>query len=319
MPFALLFWLVSSIRRALYRNGWLRPQRVHVPAIVVGNITAGGTGKTPVTIYLASALRERGYKPGIISRGYGGATRSAWLSVSADSRAADVGDEPLLMARRTGCPVMIGKDRVEVARQMAAYDVDVIIADDGMQHYALHRDYEICVIDGARQLGNRQLLPAGPLREVPRRLLSVDQVLVNGYCSDAGANAAEQNALCFELKATMACRLDGSDKKKLSEFDGRQVHAVAGIGNPERFFRMLEGFGMDVHRHPLRDHETADLRGINRDALVFMTEKDAVKLDSGEGRDAWYVPVDLVLDEQLAAAWLVQLESRLTSAKAGHD
>lgn len=211
--------------------------------------------------------------------------------------------------------MVVGSDRVAAAGEAARLGIDVLVADDGLQHYALHRDYEICVIDGARQLGNRRLLPAGPLRETPRRLLSVDQVLVNGECEDSQANAAELTALCFSLSPGDAVRLSDQSTQPLSAFAGQRVNAVAGIGNPSRFFDMLREHGVDVVEHPMPDHAVPDLSGVDTSLPVLMTEKDAVKRVKLPHEDCWYVPVDLSLDEQLAGAWLTQLESRLAKEK----
>ncbi|MEM6513493.1 MAG: tetraacyldisaccharide 4'-kinase [Pseudomonadota bacterium] len=313
IPLSLLFWLISSIRRALFRNRWLRVNDIGVPLIVVGNITAGGTGKTPVTIWLAGQLQARGYSVAIISRGYGGRRTLSVRHVTADSDPAEVGDEPVLMARRSGCPVIVGADRVTAAREAAGLGVDLLIADDGLQHYALHRSYEICVIDGARGLGNRRLLPAGPLRETPRRLLSVDQVLINGQCDNSEANAAELTALCFALQPGDAVSVGGkSATRPLSTFAGERVSAVAGIGNPGRFFDMLREHGVDVVEHPVPDHAMPDLERLDPSLPVLMTEKDAVKRVKLPHERCWSVPVDLQMDEQLAGAWLEQLESRLS-------
>lgn len=311
MPLSLLFWVVSSLRRALYRNGWLPKTDVGVPVIVVGNITAGGTGKTPITIWLTQALIEHGYRPGIASRGYAGSGGKAPLRVDAASDPAVVGDEPVLIAKRTACPVIVGADRGRAARMLVDEGVDVVIADDGLQHYALHRAYEICVIDGERRLGNRRLIPAGPLRETARRLFSVDQVLVNGQCGGADATVAEQNALCFELRATHACRADDADKRPLETFAGEIVHAVAAIGNPDRFFNLLRGHGIEPVEHPLRDHDAVDLNQFDADTPVIMTEKDVVKLEPPLPGNAWYVPVSVFIDPVKSGAWLEQMHSRL--------
>ena len=311
MPLSLLFFLVSSARRALYRNGLLPKTDVGVPVIVVGNITAGGTGKTPVTIWLAEQLIERGFRPGIVSRGYAGRGGQAPLRVDPASDPKVVGDEPVLIARRTACAVMVGADRSRAAAMLVDEGVDVVIADDGLQHYALSRCYEICVIDGERRLGNRRLLPAGPLRETPRRLLSVDQVLVNGECGGAATTVAEQNALCFELRATDACRANGDERRALDTFSGESVQAVAAIGNPDRFFGLLRRHGIDVVEHPLRDHDAVDLSRFDAGIPVIMTEKDVVKLVPPVADNVWYVPVSLFVDPAMANAWLEQMNSRL--------
>ncbi len=319
LPLSFVFWIVSSARRALYRNKLLTAVDVGVPLVVIGNITAGGTGKTPITIWLSESLTERGYRPGIVSRGYGGSGSDASLHVDSTSDAAVVGDEPVLMAKRTGCPVIVDADRGRAAQLLVDGGADIVIADDGLQHYALHRSYEICVIDGERRLGNRRLLPAGPLREPARRLLSVDQVLVNGSCGDADSTTAEQNALCFELRAGDACRADDSLLRPLEAFAGQTVHAVAAIGNPQRFFDMLKRFDIEVVEHPLRDHEAVDLGQFDRDTPVMMTEKDVVKLKPPVADNVWYVPVTVHFDPAMANAWLEQVESRLRDERLRYD
>ena len=203
LPLSGLYWLLITLRRCLYSVGILGRHKAIVPVVVVGNITAGGTGKTPVTIWLSCELRSRGFNPGIVSRGYGGSKSSSSMRVDLASDPEIVGDEPVLLAKRTGCPVVVDANRARAAQMLVADGVDVIIADDGLQHYRLDRTYEICVIDGSRGLGNRLLLPAGPLRETIDRLGEVDQVLINGH-PGAGSeeiSAVEQNAIVFELIA----------------------------------------------------------------------------------------------------------------------
>lgn len=317
MPLAGVFWIVTSVRRALYRNGWLPTTKIDVPVIVVGNITAGGTGKTPVTIWLANSLKALGYRPGIVSRGYGGSS-SDFMRVDVGSDPARVGDEPVLIARRTASPVMVGRDRSGAAQRLADEGCDVIISDDGLQHYRLRRDYEICVIDGARGLGNRRLIPAGPLRETPRRLLAVDQVLINGCSGDASTSTAEQNALCFQLEMGNARQISGDAVRPLASFVGKTVNGAAAIGNPQRFFSALERAGLDVIGHAFPDHERIDLRQFDADRPLLVTEKDAVKL-SAAPEHVWYVPVDLHMDEAHEKPWLVQIDSRLKSEGACPD
>ena len=314
LPLSGLYWLVTSCRRLLYRCGLLKTHRVSVPVIVVGNITAGGTGKTPSVIWLARALRARGFSPGIVSRGYGGISSSTPTRVAPDSAASEVGDEPLVLARRSDCPVAVHANRVRAATMLADDGVDVIIADDGLQHYRLKRDYEICIIDGARGLGNRRLLPAGPLREFPARLENVDQLLSNGTLQIAEQRSvAEQNAVPFDLVATDACRLNGSLKRPLERFSGTIVHAVAGIGNPTRFFELLRAFGIQVVKHPFADHAALAVEDLEfgDDFEVFMTEKDAVKLGRNVNDKFWYIPVELQMDPVLALPMIGQIESRL--------
>jgi tetraacyldisaccharide 4'-kinase len=243
------------------------------------------------------------------------------MRVEADSKAAIVGDEPVLLARRSRCPVVIDPERARAAAMLVADGVDVVISDDGLQHYRLQRDYEICVVDGARGLGNRRLLPAGPLRERAARLDNVEQVLVNGRLegSEYVLTAAEQNAVSFELVATEARRLNASLSRRLDAFAGSTVHAVAAIGNPQRFFDLLRGHGIQVIEHRFADHASlhaSDLEfGDSFD--VFMTEKDAVKLGTAMHDRFWYVPVDLSIDENDAAPILEQIESRIRGGRNG--
>lgn len=314
LPLSVLYWLVSASRRLLYRCGVLSAEKLTVPVIVVGNITAGGTGKTPVVIWLAQQLRAREYSPGIVSRGYGGSASSTPVRVDLQSAAEVVGDEPLLLARHGGCPVAVDANRVRAAQALVSDGVDVIIADDGLQHYRLARDYEICVIDGSRGLGNRRLLPAGPLRELPDRLSQVDQLMVNGEMKATDClSVAEQNAIPFELASTEARRLNESLTRPIERFAGTTVHAVAGIGNPGRFFDLLRGSGIQVIEHPFADHaplRPEDLQ-FDDDLAVFMTEKDAVKIGKKVGDRFWSVPVTMAIDPALALPMIEQIVSRL--------
>jgi tetraacyldisaccharide 4'-kinase len=274
----------------------------------VGNITAGGTGKTPTVIWLVDQLRSRGFTPGIVSRGYGGSKSGTSMRVDIDSDAAIVGDEPVLLARRGRCPVVVDADRIRAAAMLVDDGVDVIIADDGLQHLRLRRNYEICVIDGERGLGNRRLLPAGPLREPPARLDSVDRVLING-------TSEMPRALNFELVANDASRLNGSLTRPLRGFKDTTVHAVAGIGNPRRFFDLLRANGIQVIEHSFPDHAAimkADM-DFGDDFDVFMTEKDAVKLGAKLSDKYWFVPVNLSMDRLKAAEFIEHIESRLRS------
>lgn len=315
LPLSGLYWLVLAARRALYSWGVLRTHTASVPVIVVGNITAGGTGKTPTVLWLVEELRARGFKPGIVSRGYGGSRANSSMRVEAATDAAVAGDEPVLLARRSQCPVVVDPDRVRAVSMLVEDGADVVVADDGLQHYRLSRDYEICVIDGSRGLGNRRLLPSGPLRESVRRLDTVEQVLVNGELRGAGdeQTPAEQNAISFQLVATEACRLNGSLTRPIDRFAGTTVHAVAAIGNPRRFFDLLRIHGIQVIEHVFPDHAVLDRKDLEfgDDFEIFMTEKDAVKI----GRDAkdklWHVPVELEMDPVLAAPLIEQIESRL--------
>jgi len=315
LPLSGLYWLLLVLRRLFYDLGLFTIHRAAAPVIVVGNITAGGTGKTPTVLWLVQELRSRGFRPGIVSRGYGGSQSGTSMRVEADSDASLAGDEPVLLARRGRCPVVVDPDRSRAAAMLVEDGADVIIADDGLQHYRLARDYEICVVDGARGLGNRRLLPAGPLREGVRRLEDVDQVLVNGTLrsSEYDLTPAEQNAVSFELVATEACRLSDSLVRPIERFQNTTVHGVAAIGNPQRFFDLLRGHGIQVIEHVFPDHAALGGKDFDfgDDFEVFMTEKDAVKLGRDSGDKLWYVPVELKMDPMFAAPLIEQIESRL--------
>ncbi len=293
-PLAALFGLVVSVRRGRQQQ---RAQlvRLPVPVIVVGNIAVGGTGKTPFVIWLAGQLAKWGWRPGIISRGYGGRSKTWPRRVVDTSDPAEVGDEPVLIARASGCPVSVGPDRLTDAQVLLANEqVDIIISDDGLQHYRLARDLEVVVVDGSRGLGNGQLLPAGPLREPPARLQEVGLVVVNGR----GWKSAGQRSLTMELVPGQAQALKGGERRLLAGFAGSTVHAVAGIGNPARFFSMLSRQGIHLIMHPFPDHHPfrpADL-DFGDDLPVMMTEKDAVKCAAFADDRHWVVPVTAQID-----------------------
>ncbi len=299
LPLAALFAAVAAARRLAWKTGLLRSRHPGVPVIVVGNITAGGTGKTPLVLWLACFLQDSGRCPAIISRGYG-AAHSDPRPVPADGSAADYGDEPCLMARRAGCPVWVGADRAATAAAMrrAHPGVDVILSDDGLQHYRLARDFEIAVIDGARGLGNGWPLPAGPLRESPSRLAEVDAVVINGD----DATGAFPRALPMRLQGDRFRNLRLPQQVvTAAHFRGMSVHAVAGIGNPQRFFDHLRGLGLECSAHAFPDHHAyraADL-AFGDDAPVVMTEKDAVKCATFATDDYWALIVDAEVDARL--------------------
>lgn len=284
LPLSWLFGAVVAARRCAYRRGWLAASRIGVPVVVVGNITAGGTGKTPVVAALADALRGAGFRPGIVSRGYGARLGHAPYLVRGDESAAEVGDEALVLAA-TGLPVCIARSRVAGARALLAAGCNVIVADDGLQHYALARDLEIAVVDGARGLGNGRLLPAGPLRERPQRLEEVDLVLLNGPASGLKGET-------FQFELGEAVRLGGGERRALGAFRGRRIKVLAGIGNPARFFAALEAEGLNLEAVPVADHEQLDERRLAalEPGPVLMTEKDAVKYRPRPALEAWYVP-----------------------------
>lgn len=302
-PVSLVFGALGAVRRLLFRSGLLASARLPVPVVIVGNIFIGGTGKTPFTIWLAEALRAAGFTPGIISRGHGG-VGSAPRLVAGDALAAEVGDEPLLIARRSGCPVMVGRDRPAAARALLEQfpHVDVIISDDGLQHYALQRDVEIMLFDG-RGAGNGWLLPAGPLREpVSRRR---DFTVVNAPQAHAGNL---RGALFYmRMAGTHAEQLiDRSKRVALPTLRAQRIVAAAGIGNPGRFFATLRGAGLEFAELPLPDHHDFlddPFRTLDAD-IILITEKDAVKCGQIENlkRDPrlWVVPVTAQLDAALA-------------------
>lgn len=289
MPLAFGFGLASALRRSLYRAGLLRCWRAPVAVVVVGNISAGGTGKTPLVLWLAAALRDRGYRVGIVSRGFGGARRDAHR-VGADADAAQSGDEAVLMARRGVAPVVVGRSR-RAAIALLGDSVDVVICDDGLQHLALARDVEIAVVDGARGLGNGRLLPAGPLREGPWRLDEVDAVVVNGPGFDRAG------ALRMRLEAADAVSLASGARRPLASFRGTPLRAVAAIGHPQRFFALLRAAGLEPRERALPDHADWQRAGLDADGSpLLMTEKDAVKSRGCPAIDAWYVPVEAVVE-----------------------
>ena len=306
-PISLVFRLLVALRRLLFRAGALPSVRLRVPVIVVGNLTVGGTGKTPLILALAEALRRRGLHPGILSRGYGG-TDAGPRAVSAGEDAAQVGDEPLVLAERSGCPVWIGADRAAAARALLAAHArcDVILCDDGLQHYRLQRDFEIAVED-ERGFGNGLLLPAGPLREPPGR--RVDATVVNG---------AEPRPGAFRMRLIPAglYRVDAHAAPLMqSELSGKKLHAVAGIGNPERFFAGLSRMGLAFSAHPFPDHHAfraADLEFADCD-FVLMTEKDAVKCRDFGRRDLIAVRVGAEIDPSLTELILERIHGRATS------
>jgi len=308
LPLSVLYGLLLKLRGLLFDVGIFRSYKAEAPVIVVGNITAGGTGKTPTVIWLVQALRAKGFTPGIVSRGYGGSHSGAAMRVDAHSDTSLVGDEPVLLAKRGQCPVVVDADRVRATAMLIEDGVNLIIADDGLQHRRLQRDYEICVVDGERGLGNRRLLPAGPLREPASRLETVDQVLVNG-------TNALANAMAFELRAMDACRLNGSLARPLEGFKDMTVHAVAGIGNPKRFFDLLRSHGIQVIEHEFPDHAEISLSELDFDDTfdVFMTEKDAVKLDGHLSDKYWHVPVDFYMDTEQSKLLIEHVVLRLQS------
>ena len=311
---------VVGMREALYRRGLLRRRGVGVPVVVVGNLVAGGSGKTPLTIALVERLRAEGWTPGVATRGYGReqAAQARWVDAGTDPAVG--GDEPTLVARRTGARVRADRDRVAAARALAAEGCDIVVCDDGLQHYRLARDVEIEVVDGRRRYGNGRMLPAGPLREPVARARDCDFRVVNLGAVAADGTAAGEVGFgewAMRLHADRALPLVGGRPQPLSAFAGQRVHAVAGIGDPERFFMMLRGFGIAVVPHAFPDHHryvSADF-GFGSDLPVLMTEKDAVKCAAFAGERCYSVPVRAELPE---AFWVALLERLRQHRGASH-
>lgn len=302
LPLSWLFALIVAIRRAAYRKGWLRSFRVPRPVVVVGNITVGGTGKTPMTIWLAEQLHARRLRVGIVLRGYGGRSTHWPREVTKETSSQEVGDEAVLLAQRTGALVVAGPDRVAAARAAIERGAEIVLCDDGLQHYRLVRDAEVAVIDERRGLGNSRLLPAGPLREPASRLASVD-VKVLTRRSKQGGPAAKPVGCTVVATPTLreAISIATGERRSLQSFSGTRVHAVAGIGNPEAFFDALRELGLDVDPHPLPDHARLSVGHLafpDR-APVLMTEKDAVKCAAGakgHPNELWAVRMDVALN-----------------------
>lgn len=289
-PLGQLFEAAVRLRRTLYLRGVKRIVTAQVPVIVVGNVTVGGTGKTPCVIWLADELTRRGFRVGIVSRGYGGRAEHWPQRVRADSDPAVCGDEPVMLARRTGCSVAAGPDRpAAVDLLLREKQIDVVLSDDGLQHYRMGRALEIAVVDGMRGLGNGLCLPAGPLREPPARLRDVDAVVVNG------GRWGSSSAFRAELEITGAIRLTDGQRRPVAAFADGPVHGVAAIGHPARFFEMLSEAGLDVLPVALRDHARIDAAQLDfGDHLpVLITEKDAVKCRLPAPDNVWWVPAEM--------------------------
>lgn len=301
--------LLSRLYRLVSKRRWPRPaERPSCPVIVVGNITVGGSGKTPVVAAVARLLRERGHVPAIISRGYGGRVSSRPRAVTAGSNPAEVGDEPVLLARRAGCPVWVCRDRRAALAAARRGGADVIVADDGLQHPKLPRSFEICVIDGQRGFGNGLLLPAGPLRQPLERLASIDAVLVkragDTVCSD------ELPGRVFPVEPGRPYRL-GGDEGSGSPVIDRQASfdAVCAIGNPESFFTLLEALDYRFRPHPFPDHHAFSARELaHLSGPLLVTEKDAVKLERlADLPECWVLPIEARLPESLAEQLLAHV------------
>jgi tetraacyldisaccharide 4'-kinase len=303
---------LSALRRGLYRRGLLRARHPGVPVVVVGNITAGGTGKTPFTVALVQRLQQAGWTPGVATRGYGREGRTP-LWVEAGAQAVQAGDEPLLIARRTGARVRVDADRAAAALALARAGCDIVLCDDGLQHYRLARDIEIEVIDGRRRYGNGRLLPAGPLREPAARAARCDFHVLN--LGDGAQGEPGFGEWPMRLAARDAVPLKGRRARPLAGFAGQRVHAVAGIGDPSRFFDMLKARGIAVVPHAFTDHHAYRASDLvfGSPLPVLMTEKDAVKCADFAPEDSYAVPIDAELPEAFWAALLDRID-RLRTA-----
>lgn len=304
LPLAWLYQGVSRIRKWAYQRGWFTRTALSVPVIVVGNISVGGTGKTPFVIWLVEQLKEAGYKPGIISRGYGAQPPSTPYIVTPESPVKEAGDEPKLLALRTQCPVVIDPKRARAGQHLLEqFDCDVIVTDDGLQHYALHRHIEIAIVDADRRFGNGLCLPAGPLREPVSRLKQVDYVVFNG--------TGDSDQIIMTLSGKHWVNLaENTVTLPIAAFSQQTVHAIAGIGYPQRFFDTLSAHSITPHAHPFSDHYryVPDDLAFDDDLPILMTEKDAVKCRSFASDKCWYLPVSANINGDLATDIMRQLK-----------
>jgi tetraacyldisaccharide 4'-kinase len=316
LPFSWLFGCGVRLRRWAYRTGVFASRHPGVPVVVVGNLTVGGAGKTPLVIWLATQLRARGMRVGIVLRGYGGSVRVPTL-VSADSDPLVVGDEALLLAQRTDCTVCVGRDRAAAAARLVAEGCQLILADDGLQHLALRRDVEIVVIDGVRGFGNGALLPAGPLREPLTRIRMADVVVVNGEPTAALVTAVGHPSV-MQLRPVALVQLTTGARLPLHMLRGSRVHAVAGIGHPARFFAQLRALGAQIEEHAFADHQRYLPHDLTFDGegLIVMTEKDAVKCRTFANDRMWMLTVEALLTESDAARLLAQVRNCTTTRGA---
>lgn len=316
-PLSGLFWLISQIRRALYRKNCLKSYRSPVPVLIVGNISVGGNGKTPVVVWLVEQLQAKGVKVGVISRGYGGKTKTFPCLVTQASEAEQVGDEPVLIVQRTGVPLAISPNRQQsIELLLSQFELDLIIADDGLQHYALQRDIEWVVVDGVRRFGNGFVLPAGGLRELPSRLNEVQAVIINGGFAKAGEHL-------MTLEPHFAENLKTGERKPIQAFYGQPCVAMAGIGHPPRFFSMLEKLGIHlIKTQGFADHqpfEYPQLQALaDSQTPLLMTEKDAVKCRAFAQENWWFVPVSANFSPESTACLLDPILKTVAQTQQKH-
>ena len=315
LPFALLFAIGVGLRRLLYLIHAIPSHRLPVPVVIIGNITAGGTGKTPLVIWLANFLQQQGWRPGIISRGYGGSAKIP-QAVNPDSDPVIAGDEPVLLARRCRCPVWIGRNRAAAGQALLAAhpECNVLVSDDGLQHYRLRRDMEIAVVDGERAFGNGLPLPAGPLREMPWRLDQVDAVVINQACEEVAPEPITEKPYSFPMRLTGDTFYNLTNPGRTiaaADLRGKQLHALAGLGHPQRFFRHLQKLGLSAVAHPFPDHylyQPEDLRWPEAEA-VLMTEKDAVKCEKLADEKCWALKIEAQVPPKLGERVLNKLKA----------
>lgn len=312
LPFSALFWLIITLRQLSFRCGLFTQVKATLPVVVVGNIGVGGNGKTPVVLWLIECLKAHNIKVGVISRGYGGKAPYYPFVVNEQSNASMVGDEPMMIFNRHQVPVVVDRDRNAAIEQLKTMAVQVVISDDGLQHYKMARDLELIVVDGKRLFGNGFLLPAGPLRETTARLKTVDHIIVNGYSiplPPLGGSTPHS----MTLKANKLINVATNESIALTDFLVRtaQVNACAGIGSPERFFTTLSSLGFSVQmRKPFVDHhdyQQIDFTDFSPTVPLIMTEKDAVKCQEFAENNWWYLPVDAEFDQPSATTLIDSL------------
>lgn len=308
LPFSLLYGAVMQIRLLCYRSGLFSSWKAPVPVIIVGNLTAGGNGKTPLVIWLVEQLTEKGLRVGVISRGYGGKAASYPLLLNANTTTELAGDEPVLIYQRTGVPVAVGPNRrLSIEALLAANSLDAIVTDDGLQHYALQRDLEFVVVDGVRRFGNGWWLPAGPMRERASRLQSVDAVIVNG-------GKAQSNEIAMQLVPAQAVNLVTGERIDVTQLS--HLVAMAGIGFPPRFFKTLASLGVKAEMtHAFSDHQNFTLEQLTTlttgNQTLIMTEKDAVKCRKFAQPNWWYLPVNAVISPNESQILLAKIDDVL--------
>ena len=311
-PLNLIYGAVTFLRKYFYRFQFIKSYRANIPVVVVGNITLGGTGKSPLVAHLVESLKDMGFKPGVVSRGYGASISSEEVrEVLSNSHVSEVGDEPLMLKLRVDCPIFVSPTRALAVQALESQGCDVVITDDGLQHYALNRDIEICVFDSERKWGNGCLLPMGPMREPLSRVTATDFVVMNGADWSAHKQPKEA-AFRMDLEADNLRSLNDERAMPLSKLKGKEVNAIAGIGNPERFFNTLRMQGLSVASHGFTDHHayTQSDVSFNDDRPLIMTEKDAVKCREFNLSEAWYLPVSAKLSGDLATQIVTALKSK---------